>query len=484
MLITAFVVGFVTLAFELAASRVVAPYLGNTIYIWTSIIGVILASLAAGYALGGRLADKRHSYHDVTLLLMLAAFGMFAVYIFKDGLLSMVGRSGLNLQMQAFVSSVGLFSLPTFVLGVVTPYLARMNITDVKTSGKRLASINSAETIGSLTGTFLTGFYLFGVMGTNSLLVLLPLLLLASTFLVDVRPYLIQRVILSAAILVTFLLPPPVEFIGLVDDIDTAYSRYLVRDIVFGDSFVRVLQNDSDSLQSGVYADGRKDLVFGYTRAFEYFSSVNPNAERSLIIGGGAFTFPEVLARNNPDATVDVIEIDDSLPAISRQYFNFNRPANLNIFTADGRQFLNTTDTKYDVAYVDAFAASVPPFQLVTKESFEKVKKVTKPGGYVVVNVIGGLEGKESRFTSHMQATLGEVYKRVHIYQVSPGLSPEGRQNLIFVASDEVINRSNVDKIAAASPEFKAILDTETSLAINKNEILTDNFAPVDQLVK
>lgn len=464
-----FIVGAAVLTFELTASRIAAPYIGTSIYIWTSIIGVILAALALGYWLGGKLADRRKRGEDITLLLSLAAGLILIVNSIKDPLLGLITSNALPLQWQALIASIVLFAVPTIVLGMVSPYLARLNITKLANSGQKLASISAWGTVGSLVGTFLTGYVLFGFVGARHLLVGIALVLLLISFIMSYRNYWLARLALTAVIIIQLFSSPALVFGSVVADLDTRYNRVTVRDVEYGTRPVRVLQMDREYWQSAVYMDGGKDLVFSYTQAFYSLAQSNPTAKRQLIIGGGAFTFPEFLARSMPGSKVDVVEIDGGLVEVSSKYFNFKQPSNLKIIIADGRQYLNTTSKKYDFIYLDAFSSVEPPFQLFTEEAATLAKNSITADGSVIINVIAAVEGDRAQMLESVVTTFAGVFKNVDVYRVNTGFGLDRTQNLIVVAGDSRVE-SPLSTLRI-SPKH-----------INPGQALTDDFAPVERM--
>ena len=463
-----FVVGAAVLTFELAASRIAAPYIGTSIYIWTSIIGVILAALALGYWMGGKLADRRKLKEDIVILLVLAAALILFVNIIKDSLLSAITDNSLSLQWQALIASILIFSPPAVVLGMVSPYLARLNITKLSDSGQKLASISAWGTVGSLVGTFLTGYVLFGLVGTRHLLAGIALSLLFLSFAMSLNAYLAARLLFFVAILLQLFTSPTLGFAGVKADIDTRYSRVTVRDTFYGNRPVRVLQMDRKYWQSGIYLDGSKELVFPYTRGFYSLAQSKPDAKKHLIIGGGAFTLPEHIARTMPQSQIDVVEIDGGLVGIAKKHFGFSQPKNLNIIIADGRQYLNVNQKNYDVIILDAFSSVEPPFQLFTKEAAERIKASLSRGGMVGINVISAAEGEKSEMLSSIIRTYSDIFKSVNVYQASPGFSKSERQNLIVIAGDESLPSTGL---------FSLPHDN-----FAPGRILTDNFAPVERM--
>lgn len=473
-----FIAGAVVLTFELTAARIVAPYTGASTYIWTSIIGVILAALALGYAWGGRFADRRHQQLDIAFLLFASALLILLVNFFKDPLLSSLTDNGLSLQIQALLASIALFAAPTFLLGAISPYLARLSITEVKTSGQRLSRISAWGTAGSLFGTFLTGYVLFGFVSTKHILGWLATVLIVSGLALSGRHFSKIAVLLLVMTTINLVAPPPLEVSGIHRDLDTAYSRVLIRDVQ-STRPVRLLQMDNRFSQSGIYKDGDPSLVFPYTRAFAEVAGLNPQASDYLIIGGGAFTFPAHLAHAQPSASIDVVEIDPGLIPISEEYFSFRRPDNLHITVADGRQYLNKNTKQYDVVYIDAFTSIVPPFQLLTLEANERIKEALGPNGLVVANIISATEGVDARLAESAVATYKQLFKYVTLHYLSASPNTSQRQNLILLASDIPAE----DRLVAGEipTSLQQLLDRTAVMPEGAGLVLTDDFAPVER---
>ena len=475
----AFISGMVVLAYELTAARITAPYLGATVYTWTSIIGVILAALAVGYAKGGIWADKRKSPQDVVRLLLAASALISIVTIWKDPAITALLQPGAPLQVQAFLVSVVLFAPATFCLGALSPYLARLHITSIKSSGQKLSNISTAGTIGSLAGTFLTGYYLFGVIGTNIILSLLAATLFISCLLIKPASLIRWKVVVAVLILFSFAYHSTPNFFGVVRDMDTRYSRVLVRDVYYKNQPVRVLQTDNRGLQSGVDLSSPTHLVFGYTRAFAGAANLHANPTRYLVIGGGAFTVPAYFAQKDPTATVDTVEINGELTAISRDYFALRSTPSLRIIQADGRQYINESHTPYDLVYLDAFSSIVPPFQLLTTEAVARYDALLATNGIIIGNFIDKPQGPLIRAAT---ATFREHFGNVKVYAVESGMDAAASQNLLLIASRSTISVPQREMAAAASPFFQSVLQRDVTPSTDGVVPLTDDFAPIEKL--
>ncbi|HEX5744361.1 MAG TPA: fused MFS/spermidine synthase [Candidatus Saccharimonadales bacterium] len=467
------VVGAVVLTFELAASRIVAPYIGTTIYVWTSIIGMILAALAIGYALGGYIADKRHRMEDVIVMLLGASLLLIATNFIKDAVLAAIGGSQSDLRWQAFWASFILFAPPTIILGAISPYLVRLDIKDVAHSGRKVASISAAGTAGALLGTFLTGYVLFGFVGTSHILGYLAVALALTSFLVRSPNLLSVRILFLVAAVFWAAVPPGTDIEGLKAEIDTRYNRVIVRDSQWAGRPVRILQMDKQAWQSGVYKDG-DELVFDYTRSFAAAARLSPADGKFLMIGGGAYTFPEYLGRTYADARIDVVELDAELLGISREYFDIRLPGNVHVFQADGREFINHNQERYDTVFVEVFSSLTPPFQLFTSQTADRLKESLRPGGMVVINIISALSGPDARFASAVENTYKEHFRNVGVYKVVPEAGDGARQNLTLIASDSGLPDGLHDGRSAFP---------RTSVKDRSDLVLRDDFAPVERLV-
>jgi predicted membrane-bound spermidine synthase len=180
------VCGFVVMVFEIIGSRIFAPYLGTSLYVWTSSIGVILASLSLGYWWGGRLADKRASAKGLASIIVLAALSMLLVAWFKFPFLILLSSLHFDLRISALVGAVGIFGPVSTLLGMVSPYAVRLKIQSLDASGRLVGNLYAISTLGSILGTFLAGYVLVAYLGTTKILLLLAIFLIVASFTVYV----------------------------------------------------------------------------------------------------------------------------------------------------------------------------------------------------------------------------------------------------------------------------------------------------------
>jgi predicted membrane-bound spermidine synthase len=178
--IVVFVCGAVVMAYEIVGSRMLGPYVGTSMVVWSSIIGIILLSLSLGYYYGGKLADKNPKHKNLAIIVIVSALLIIISTLFKDTLLNGLLNITNNVKVVSVLASILLFSLPAIGLGMVSPFAARLKMKDVKTSGATVGYLYAISTLGSITGTFLAGFYFIPSFRITTILMILALILVLS----------------------------------------------------------------------------------------------------------------------------------------------------------------------------------------------------------------------------------------------------------------------------------------------------------------
>ena len=391
-----FIAGFCLMVFELVAARILAPTIGSSMYVWTSVIGVIIAALSFGYFCGGRLADRRQRQLDITWLLLATAGTMLVTLALYESFLDWLANGDLDARFAGLLASLVLFAPTSFLLGVLSPYLVKFNVRSLGHAGRSVASLSALNAVGGISGTFLTGFVLFSWMGSRQILFALIGLMVATSWLVSPRQNSLLRLAVGLVLVAAGALTQPSLLArpGLVD-INTPSAHYQVVDGRLTDGrLIRGLTSGPRGVQSAVEVDGSSDrLVFWYTQELAKVTAAAPNRERILVLGGGTFTLPRFLAHTYPDAQIDVVEIDPGLLPVARNYFNYDDPANVSLIFEDARSYINRTDRRYDVILVDVYGGTEIPFSLMTREFGVALKQRTRPDGVVAANFIGGKSG-------------------------------------------------------------------------------------------
>lgn len=193
--IVVFFCGAVVMAFEIIGSRMLGPYVGASMFVWTSIISVMLLSLSVGYFWGGRLADlKPRADYLALVILMAALFMLFSTFIKARALVFIMEKVD-NIKFAAIIASLLLFTIPSIMLGMVSPFAARIKVKTIEKSGATVGNLYALSTLGSIAGVFIAGFYLIPTFKITTLLLFMSILLMIVSSYLNLiyRIYLIKK---------------------------------------------------------------------------------------------------------------------------------------------------------------------------------------------------------------------------------------------------------------------------------------------------
>lgn len=463
----AFMSGFGLMSYELVAARILAPAIGSSVYVWTSVIGVIMAALSAGYWAGGSVADKRAQPMDIVRLLLVSTGAVLLTLMMADTILAVVAGSGLDVRIQAFTASLLLFAPTSFALGMISPYLARLKNVSLATTGKTIASLSALNSLGGISGTFLTGFIFFAYMGSRESLLLIAGLLFAASWVIEPTQHLFIRVRVSLALLllaIAAILMPLSP--SIITYIDTPTASYRIMDVDYDGRPIRAIATGPSGMQSGIPRDETNDLVFRYTRRMADIVAAAPQKNRILILGGGTFTLPRYFAEKYPDTSIDVVELDPELLPVAREYFKYKDEENINITFQDARTFINSSTTRYDIVLVDVYSDTLIPFSVSTLEYAQQLGRITTPDGVVAVNVMGALNAACDDLLAAINTSYTSQFREHTVYPLG-NRDITKHQNMVIVYS-----RSMIDWLPQSQQDVN----------IPAGMILTDNFAPVERL--
>ncbi len=470
LFVLAFASGFAVLTIEIAGARLIAPVFGLSAVPWTSVIGVILAALALGSHLGGRLADAGR----VPLSWILVVAGLTGVVPVLGAGIPWWARGSLGFVPGALASALVLFAAPVLCLGAVVPYLVKADTASVDRVGRRAGDVSAAATAGSIVGTFTTGFLLLPAMPLPVLMGLTAAALLALAALSGwalgggVPTELLALGALGLGVLgnAGSALPPDV-----LHREQTLYAAVEVteRDWAEGRMVRELFQNGGSS--SAEYVD-TGDPAHRYVDVSGIL--LEPRMERArsmLVLGGAALSLPVAFARWRPELRIEVVEIDPAVTALAREYFAYGRGDHptIQVVQDDARVFLHRPGRTYDLIVLDVFDHLLTvPWTVVTVEALRDAEAHLAPGGLLEVNVLSPLAGPGVAFLQRFRRTLDEVFPAVEAYVTDPELDPAAIQNvLVFAARNPSDLPGTVWPRAAPGPAGRP---------------LTDAWAPVEYL--
>ena len=178
VLVLAFTSGFIIMSIELLGGRILAPYFGNSIYVWGSVITVFMVALSIGYLIGGQLSLHRPSLSRYGIFFVTAAVTAVPSIIFGESLLDWVFEQIDDPRYGSLLGATILFFIPTSILGMIAPYSVRLLVTDYQSSGKVAGGLYFVSTLGSALGTLSTSFYLVMLFEINHILISMSAILI------------------------------------------------------------------------------------------------------------------------------------------------------------------------------------------------------------------------------------------------------------------------------------------------------------------
>ena len=476
--IIVFLAGAIGMGLELIAARVLSPYVGSSNVVWTSIIGIILASMSLGYWLGGKKADQNANIDELSNILLFAALSTSLIPLLETIVVKRFAGIIGNLIIAAILCAIIVFSIPSFILAMISPFAVKIKSKEDDEIGSLSGRISSLSTIGSITGTFLAGFVLIPNIGVSNINIGVTLSLVIMALLVREKrdkKYMYKTILLVSIMLILILLGKWIFKLSNPDillDTDSQYSRIWVKKIATEKTTYKTLQVDT-GLESYINAE-TGEMGAKYLRFYDLFEYFNKDAKSTLLIGGAAYTYPIHYLDKYENKTIDVVEIDDKMTQIAVEQFELNsNDPRLNIYNQDGRSYLNYSENKYDTILLDAFKGLNAPFELTTYESLVNAKNMLNENGMILTNIISAVDGGDSEFIKYEYATYKTVFDEVKIFMVN-NKDREDRQNLILVGI-----KGEPQKDASKYDEYAKYLDMEVTEFKTDKQVVTDDFAPI-----
>jgi spermidine synthase len=500
-----FLSGTMVMVLEMVGARLLAPHLGTSVIVWTSLIGVVLASLSAGYWLGGRLADRTLSRRTLSRILAGAALSVLAVALAHGRIVGWVAGGLDSLYVAAVVAAVVLFAVPGVLCGMVSPYVVRLALSDMDTSGAVVGRLYAVSTAGSILGTFLGGMVLVSWFGSTLILHGVAACLLGASLLAHPRAPLARLALLAGVGGLAWASHAYAAFAERYYGVrvtETPYNHIRVYDATQAGRPLRLLATDPGRYQSAAYPDDMAELALPYTRFYALGSALAPGAQRVLMLGGGGYSVPKWLlsGRAGLDAgglRVDVVELDPGMTEVARRHFGLVDDARLRIFHEDARAFLNRRatrigagasgkeddDGRYDLIFTDIFNSYYSvPFHVGTVEAARHMRALLADDGAVVMNIISAAGGEDGRLFRAIRAAFAASFADVRAYAVATADSTDYVQNLMLVARPV----AGLPEVPAAflAPEVREMLARRLELPdVARDGVppLTDEYAPVER---
>jgi spermidine synthase len=508
LILVVFVAGSCSLAVELSASRLLAPYFGSSLFVWSNLIGLILLYLTVGYYVGGRLADRSPRPGVLYTLTIIAAFLISVIPFLSRPILlwsqSAFATYSIGVFYGSLVSVILLFAIPMILLGCVSPFAIRLRIEQVGKSGRTSGQLYAISTAGSIVGTFLPVLLLIPNIGTyrTFFTFAVALLLVSIAGLVGTRvdngprsrngrvdKRLLSILLLIPMALSVLTMRGPIKAADgsngggvLITERESAYNYLQV--VQVGDE-LQLIMNEGIGIHS-VY-NPHSILTQGYWDDFliaPYFNNppfTQGQVRKVALIGLGAGTAAREFTAAYGPIPIDGVEIDGTVVELGRQYFHMTEP-NLHVIIQDGRYYLQTTSQKYDVIGVDTYQQPYVPFQFTTQEFFQTVRDHLTPTGVVALNA--GRTSNDYRLVEALALTMHSVFPNVYI------IDTERFTNSLVIGTNAPTSLANfqINANHLTNPLLRSVAQASIIYGNIREEhsrtvYFTDDRAPVEQLI-
>ncbi len=483
---TIFLSSTILLVLEIVAGRLIAPYVGVSIYSWTSIIGVILAGLSLGNWIGGRWADGGGSENSVGIVLLLAAVFSIASLLSLTIVAPLLQNSELNLIGSSFIYVLSMFFVPAALLGIVTPLLTTLALRLDSRAGHIVGRMHALAALGSILGTFITGYWLVQFFGTRKIVMgsAICLALLAIPFLrrIRIKQAVTMIVLLASVLVITYARG------GFTNPCQWESNYFCLRVVdssapEYGSAKALIL----DHLLHGINHETEADLLISpYVHAMDEivrtFSNVDEDSRlRYFFAGGGAYTQPRAIKAMYPGAHVTVAELDPQVTLTAQQLL-FVDTSEMEIIHLDARAVLQKNQQQYDVVVTDVFHDISVPYHMVTQQFAQAVKRSLSDSGLYLINIVDIFP--DAKLVKSLLKTLQEEFQYVDVWL---DRAPDSVTRTTYVISannshslpDMIVSQRGFERRwLRINPPLLA-----TGTPMESLPILTDDYVPVEHLL-
>lgn len=478
------------LVIEIVAARILAPVIGVSLYTWTSVIGIVLAGISLGNFLGGIIADRRASH---TLLgIVLGAAAVMSLGVLPLAAVVPDWLADYPILLRIVLLTTILFFVPSTLLAMVSPIVIKLQLSDLRKTGKVVGRLYAVSTFGAIFGVFITGFVLVQWMGSRPTIALVAVTLTAMA-LVFGRLWRFKpagaAVVVASGLAFGYAVRGDYFETPCVDE--SAYYCIKITDGPEGAGNVKALVLDQ-LVHSYVSLDDPTELSkYGYEVIFsevaEYVADRTPEF-RSLFIGGGGYVLPRYLDAVYPASRVEVIEIDPAVTKVVHERLGLRPDSRIISFHEDARMKVpRLEDGSYQLVIGDAFNDVSVPYHLTTREFNEQVRDLLTSDGVYAVNIVD--KPHSGQFLRSFLHTMRETFPYVTLVSSDGNWSFDFRTTTVVLASTREITRRDLLDAArrlgkAAATSHLVDEDTLDQLMNERRAVLlTDDHAPVDQML-
>ncbi|MFC1708970.1 fused MFS/spermidine synthase [Candidatus Omnitrophota bacterium] len=507
---TAFMASFCIMVLELTAARLIARHLGVSLYTWTSVIGVVLGGIALGNYMGGKIADRFQPQKALSTLFILASLACVTVPILNQLMGNWFILFRLSWPMRITFHVALIFLLPSTLLGMIGPVVAKLALDKGLKTGHTVGSVYAWGAIGSIAGTFFTGFFLIAFLGTIKVIWTLAVVLAIMGMLYRRRSFLpyLWLGIVTILVFVSFssqswafiaatrlaLREPHKENVIYAKD-----SQYSYITVAIDELNPKIYDFNLDTLtQTQMNIDEPTNLSYAYDY-YQIFDDIIKNFKPEkeelsfLNLGGGGYIFPRYIEKTWPKSHIEVVEIDPEVTRAAQRVFGLSEESGIIIHHMDARNYIEDLArakqtggevAAFDFIFLDVFAGGVAvPYQLTTEEFNQKIAKLLTANGLYIINLVDSQTSP--RFLKSMTETLENTFSHIYVILTDKRKTQKKYSYGTYVL---LASQKELDKEIFDSSEFRgrrlSKAELKSYIGNLKGVMLTDDFAPTDYLLK
>jgi predicted membrane-bound spermidine synthase len=490
---TVFLSGTTTLAAEFGASRLLQMRFGSVNLVWAVIIGLILVYFAAGYAIGGRQADKSPRPETMFTFLAWGGATLGLIPVIAQPILlaaaSAMDALALGVIAASFLATLLLFSVPVTLLAMTSPFAIRITLRDAEQAGNVSGNLYALSTVGSVLGAFLPTLLLFPLIGTSRTILLFGLLILLAALGglgMEKRWKKVALFGLWALALAGFLFFGDFHVKQSPGQVFETESQYNYIEVQQVNGFTLLRLNDGQGVHSIYHPD---QLYYGgpweqfLVGPFFNADYTPEQVERYAVIGLAAGTSARQATEVFASVEIDGFEIDRQIVAVGREYFGMTMP-NLTVYVEDGRWGLEHSPHTYDLIAVDAYRPPYIPPHMTTREFFQIAYDHLADDGVLAINV-GRAPGDRSLING-LSTTIAAVFPSIHIMDI-----PNTLNSIVYASkqptrADDLMR--NYEALTARGDTHPLLLTAIGATIVNLQpgyetaQVFTDDKAPIEWL--
>jgi spermidine synthase len=473
--------GAAVLALEILGTRILGPFYGVGLFLWSALITVTLAALSLGYLIGGRIADKNATLTHFCCIIGIAGAWIVLIPWLKNPFLSITEPLGLRQAVLA-VAFI-LFFPPLTLLGMISPYAIKLRAESIEKVGRTAGNLYAISTLASVFSALLTGFYLIPNIGVNRLALIIGIVLMITA---GYGLYRQKKRAIAGTAVIGIILALFFFWNAWAESAGPDSNLLTVRQSQYGE--IRVIDIEGGRyllIDGGIHSAVDTTTwtsITHYAAVMDLPKYFFERPGKALLIGLGGGSLLKQYAQDGWN--VDAVEIDPTVIEIAYDYFGLSDKEG-HIVEMDGRQFLGTTEDSYDVVLLDAFGSSSIPFHLVTEEVFGLIADHLTENGILAVNI--ETIGWDDPLIATLAATLTKQFANVVALPMEE--PPDQLGNIVILASDRQLeplrtpeDNATFDPYWRYGPGYQKVhaWDNRFIPDITGISALTDDLNPID----